>query len=124
MLKWTVGRRSSSSSSSQAGGVSGCGGGGGVASATSAALGPCLNLRRAAAKLQHRRADKENALPLQTPLHGDSPKTPASAGRRDSFYMRLDALPAVLRDVSNHIASATTPNSGGAAKHNTHIEYR
>lgn len=115
MLKWTVGRRSS-----HAGGVSG----GGVASATSAALGPCLNLRRAAAKLQHRRADKENALPA--PLHGDSPKTPASAGRRDSFYMRLDALPAVLRDVSNQIATvaANTPNSGGGAKHNPHIEYR
>ncbi|KAK7873245.1 hypothetical protein R5R35_011322 [Gryllus longicercus] len=110
MLKWTVGHRKGGGSRRSPPG----GGGGGNG-------GPCYSIRRAAARLQQaaRRSgggsasrgaaagDKENR------DHEDalSPRT------RDSVYMRLDSIPAALRDLSNQLAPAPAPASASTPTH-------
>ncbi|XP_069696401.1 uncharacterized protein PsGEF [Periplaneta americana] len=107
MLKWTVGHRKTAGVK-RSPSTSGGGGGGGS--------GPCYSIKRAAAKLhlsrRHSRtssgsgldsrrsksSDKENRGGKEDVQHG-SPRT------RDSVYMRLDTIPAALRDLSNQQAS-------------------
>ncbi|KAJ9576440.1 hypothetical protein L9F63_006653, partial [Diploptera punctata] len=111
MLKWTVGHRKAAGVKRSPSGVAGGGGGG---------SGPCYSIRRAAAKLHlSRRRSRESSgsggnlnrsksCDKENQGGNDSPAC-LSPRTRDSVYMRLDSIPAALRDVSNHYQAQTSP---------------
>ncbi|XP_033610256.1 uncharacterized protein LOC111871707 isoform X3 [Cryptotermes secundus] len=124
MLKWTAAYKKAAGVKRSPSAGAGGGAGGGTGS------GPCYSIRRAAAKLHLSRKrnrkpsvpgfnpqqdnsqqcnqsfDKENRTRDQNKQHGSmSPRT------RDSVYMRLDAIPAALRDVSNHYQTSPAGTS-------------
>ncbi|PSN49937.1 hypothetical protein C0J52_07042 [Blattella germanica] len=124
MLKWTVGHRKTAGVKRSPSGVAGGGGSG---------SGPCYSIRRAAAKLHlSRRRSRTPSSSGYESQHGGTRDRSKSCDKenqgnndvnasaclsprtRDSVYMRLDTIPAALRDVSNHYQAQTSPSGSPA----------
>ncbi|XP_039287926.1 uncharacterized protein LOC111053522 [Nilaparvata lugens] len=93
MLKWAVGQRENSN-------------------------GGCCRATLKLPRRHHNRENKENNSQASATSSQNNTGGGGEAGSRDSIYMRLEAIPAVLRDVSNQ-AQTGTPEQAGRRRSGT-----